>query len=78
MISVSIGKTGHVLLIVRFSGLVDGIVGEHHRTLLCNEGPPGVVSRAGKPNSVLRGQICLCKGGLRNQTRAEDDESCRA
>ena len=74
MIGASIGKTGHVLLIVLFSGLLDGIVGEYRRTLLCKEGPPGVISRAGKPgNSVLRGQICSCKGGLRNQIRAEGE-----
>jgi hypothetical protein len=74
MIGVSIGKTRHVLLIVLFSGLLDGIVGEYHRTLLCKEGPPGVISRAGKlGNSVLRGQICSRKGGLRNQVRAEGE-----
>jgi hypothetical protein len=33
MIGVSIGKTGHVLLIVLFSGLLDGIVSEYRRTL---------------------------------------------
>lgn len=56
MIGVSIGKTEHVLLVVLFSGLLDGIVGEYRRTLLCKEGSPGVISRAGKPgNSVLRG-----------------------
>jgi hypothetical protein len=73
MIGVSIGKTGHVLLIVLFSGLLDGIIGEYHRTLLCKEGP-GVIARAGKPgNSVLRGQSCSCKGCLGNQVKAEGE-----
>jgi hypothetical protein len=74
MIGVSIGKTGHVLLIVLFSGLLDDIVGEYHRTLLCKERPPGAISRAvNLGNSVLRGQICSRKGGLRNQIRAEGE-----
>jgi hypothetical protein len=74
MIGVSIGKTGHMLLIAPFSDSLNGIVGEYRRTLLCKEGPPGVISRAGRPgNSILRGQTCSCKGGLRNQIRAEGE-----